>query len=93
MYSDLRQPVVDSALSGGGETGALIRAMDWSKTPLGAVDTWPQSLKTSVSISLNSRFPVLIWWGPELVKIYNDAYVQLIGSKHPWALGCPGRAV
>jgi PAS domain S-box-containing protein len=82
--------VLDDALSGGGKTGALIRALDWSKTPLGPVDSWPQSLKTSVSICLNSRFPVLIWWGPELVKIYNDAYVELIGSKHPWALGSPG---
>jgi PAS domain S-box-containing protein len=73
--------------------GSLIRSLDWSKTSLGAVDTWPQSLKTSVSICLNSRFPVLIWWGPGLVKIYNDAYVQLIGSKHPGALGSEGRAV
>jgi hypothetical protein len=85
--------MIDDALSGGGKMGALIRALDWSKTPLGPVDSWPQSLKTSVSICLNSRFPVLIWWGPELVKIYNDAYVELIGSKHPWALGSPGRKV
>lgn len=73
--------------------GALIRALDWSKTPLGPVERWPQSLKTSVSICLNSRFPVLIWWGPELVKIYNDAYVELIGTKHPTALGLAGRKV
>ena len=73
--------------------GARVRALDWSKTPLGAISKWPQSLKTSVSTCLNSRFPVLIWWGPELVKIYNDAYRPLIGSKHPWALGCPGREV
>jgi hypothetical protein len=85
--------VLDDALSGGGKMGSLIRALDWSKTPLGPVQTWPQSLKTSVSICLNSRFPVLIWWGPELVKIYNDAYVELIGTKHPKALGCPGREV
>ncbi len=83
----------DDALSGGGEMGASIRALDWSQTPLGPVDTWPQSLKTSVSICLNSRFPVLIWWGRDLVKIYNDAYVELIGSKHPAALGRPGRLV
>lgn len=83
----------DYALSGGGKMGALIRALDWSKTPLGPVQGWPQSLKTSVSICLNSRFPVLIWWGPQLVKIYNDAYVELIGTKHPSALGRPGREV
>ncbi len=89
----LRQTVVDNALSGGGTMGELIRALDWSKTSLGAVETWPQSLKTSVSICINSRFPVLIWWGPDLVKIYNDAYIQLIGTKHPGALGSSGRVV
>ena len=83
----------DDALSGGGTMGSLMRALDWAKTPLGPVQQWPQSLKTSVSICLNSRFPVLIWWGPELVKIYNDAYLELIGSKHPHALGAPGRKV
>ena len=71
----------------------MIRALDWSKTPLGPAENWPQSLKTSVSICLNSRFPVLIWWGSDLVKIYNDAYVQLIGSKHPTALGAKGKSV
>ncbi|MES2223026.1 MAG: PAS domain-containing protein [Acidobacteriota bacterium] len=80
-------------LAGGGEMGARVRALDWSKTPLGPISKWPQSLKTSVSTCLNSRFPMLIWWGPELVKIYNDAYQPLIGIKHPWALGCPGREV
>ena len=85
------EAVFDDALSGGGLMGSLIRALDWSKTPLGPVHTWPQSLKTSVSICLNSRFPVLIWWGPALVTFYNDAYVQLIGDKHPKALGRPGR--
>ncbi|MHB1935897.1 MAG: PAS domain-containing protein [Acidobacteriaceae bacterium] len=80
-------------LAGGGEMGARVRELDWSKTPLGPIAQWPQSLKTSVSTCLNSRFPVLIWWGPELVKIYNDAYRPLIGSKHPWALGSAGREV
>src|SRR5581483_6665072 len=52
-----------------------------------------QSLKTSVSICLASRFPILIWWGPEFVKLYNDAYAAIIGDKHPRALGAPGREV
>jgi PAS domain S-box-containing protein len=86
-------PVELDFLAGGGEMGARVRALDWSKTPLGPIATWPQSLRTSVSICLNSRFPMLVWWGPALVKIYNDAYRPLIGSKHPWALGCPGREV
>src|SRR6185437_5402538 len=90
---DKRRPVELDFLAGGGEMGARVRALDWSKTPLGPISKWPQSLKTSVSTCLNSRFPMLIWWGPQLVKIYNDAYRPLIGSKHPWALGCPGREV
>ena len=86
-------PVDLDFLTGGDELGALVRDLDWAKTPLGPISKWPQSLKTSVSTCLNSRFPMLIWWGPELVKIYNDAYRPLIGSKHPWALGSPGREV
>ena len=57
-----------------------------------AVNEWPQSLRTSVSTCLNSRFPILIWWGPDLVMLYNDAYRGIIGSKHPSALAQPGRA-
>jgi len=78
-------------LAGGGEMGRLMRAKDWSRTRLGPVELWPQSLKTSVSTCLNSRFPILIWWGPDLVMLYNDAYRQIIGSKHPQALGNPGQ--
>jgi PAS domain S-box-containing protein len=80
-------------LSGGGELGQLIRAKDWSSTPLGSPETWPESLRTSVSTCLNCSFPILIWWGPELVKIYNDAYAEIIAKKHPWSLGSPGRDV
>jgi PAS domain S-box-containing protein len=76
-----------------GVTAALIRCIDWSKTALGPVAGWPQSLRTSVSICLNSRFPMLIWWGPQLVKIYNDAYVPMLGAKHPRALGQAGKDV
>ena len=80
-------------LDGGGEMGALMRAKDWTATPLGPVEQWPQSLRTTVSTCLNSRFPILIWWGPQLVKLYNDAYREVIASKHPFALGRPGRDV
>ncbi|MGZ4826824.1 MAG: hypothetical protein ACXVY9_05615, partial [Terriglobales bacterium] len=76
-----------SVLSGGGEMGARTRAFDWSQTPLGPVEKWPQSLKTSVSICLASRFPIVLYWGPEYVVLYNDAYSQILGAKHPWALG------
>ena len=63
----------EDCLIGGGGMGELMRAKDWSQTPLGPVAEWPQSLRTSVSTCLNSRFPILIWWGPDFVKLYNDA--------------------
>ncbi len=75
--------------AGGGEMGALMRACDWSRTPLGSPHTWPQSLKTAVRIMLTSRQPIWIGWGPELTYLYNDAYKPIIGGKHPWALGKP----
>lgn len=67
--------------------GARARAFDWSRTPLGPAADWPQSLKTAVRIMVNSRFPMFVWWGPELIKIYNDAYVPILGKRHPYALG------
>src|SRR5690348_10080755 len=84
---------MDKVLSAGGEVGALMRTIDWSRTPLGSIEAWPQSLRTAVSICLHSRFELFIWWGPELVMIYNDAYRQTLQSKHPWALGKPGSVV
>ncbi len=74
-------------LSGGGEMGALIRSMDWSSTPLGPVETWPQSLRTSVSLCLSSTFPILVAWGPEDIQIYNDSYRPICGAKHPESMG------
>ncbi|MFN8475055.1 MAG: PAS domain S-box protein [Anaerolineae bacterium] len=80
-------------LAGGSEMGELIREMDWSQTPLGPVATWPQSLRTTVSVCLSSRFPILLWWGPDLIMLYNDAYRPMLGTKHPRALGAPGREI
>ena len=77
-------------LQGGGEVGALMRSMDWPRTKLGAAEDWQQSLKTCVSICLKSRFDLLIWWGPDLVVLYNDAYSRTLAAKHPGALGKPG---
>jgi PAS domain S-box-containing protein len=70
-----------------------VEQFDWASTSIGPRDLWPQSLRTSVSICLASRFPILIWWGPELIKIYNDAYAPILGAKEPHALGAPGREV
>jgi signal transduction histidine kinase len=74
-------------LAGGGEMGALIRSMDWSKTPLGPFERWSQSLRTTVSLCLSSTFPILIAWGPERVQIYNDSYRPITGQLHPASMG------
>ena len=74
-------------LTGGGEAGEIIRSKDWSKTPLGPIEEWPQSLRTAVSLCLSSTFPILIAWGPEDIQIYNDAYRPICGPKHPEAIG------
>ncbi|RKH02158.1 ATP-binding protein [Corallococcus carmarthensis] len=80
-------------LAGGGEMGALMRSMDWSQTPLGPVSSWPQSLRTIASTVIHSGFPMMVFWGPRLVKLYNDAYRPMLGGKHPFAMGRPGREV
>ena len=64
-----------------------IASFDWSATPLGATESWPQSLRSTVKTLLASRYPMILLWGPELIQIYNDAYSGLIGDKHPAALG------
>ena len=74
-------------LAEGGEMGARIRAFDWAGSPLGSPEAWPQALKTTVGILLGSKFPMFLAWGPELRFIYNDAYAEILGSKHPAALG------
>jgi len=78
----------DQFLSGGGEMGKLIRATDWSKTPLGDPANWPPSLRTMVSVLLNNPFGMYIAWGKEFTQIYNDGYRPILGTtKHPQALG------
>ena len=84
--------LVSDFLAGGGELGALTRAFDWSKTSLGPPQTWPQSLRVTVRLVLTSRHPMFIWWGPELIQFYNDAYRETMGpERHPSALGARGR--
>jgi signal transduction histidine kinase/GAF domain-containing protein len=73
--------------------GELIDTLDWARTPLGPMPSWPHSLRTSTDLCLASRFPIVLYWGPELVTIYNDAYAPILRSKHPWALGRPCREV
>ena len=81
-------------LAGGGEMGKRIRDFDWGGSPLGPIQGWPQSLKTSVSLMLNSQHPMWIGWGEEATFLYNDAYIQVLSlAKHPWALGTPAAKV
>jgi len=84
---------LQTAAAGGGEMARLIVAKDWSKTQLGPVDRWSDSLKRAVKFMLASGFPMAIRWGPELAAIYNDAYAPLLGEKHPAALGSPLREI
>jgi hypothetical protein len=80
-----RKPVIvpEAYLAGGGEIGQFIREHNWSATPLGPVETWPQSLRTAVSILLPSKTQIVLFWGPELITIYNDASAPTVGAKHP----------
>jgi len=87
------EQIAPDFLQGGGELGARIRAFDWSRTSLGTPDTWPAALRTCLRILLNSRQPMWVWWGPELINFYNDPYLAIIGGKHPAALGMPARQV
>lgn len=87
--SNLQKPV----LFGGGEMGILTREKDWSKTIVGSPDNWPQSLRATLNILLNSKFPMFLWWGKELICFYNDAYRPSLGinGKHPGILGMPAK--
>ena len=79
--------LIESVFAGGGEMAALMRAFDWSTTPLGPVQQWPQALRICAQIVLRSGYPMSICWGPQHVMLYNDAYRPPMGAKHPWALG------
>lgn len=78
-------------LENGGACGAALRALDWRSTGLGTPEKWPLSLRTAVRLILNSEFPMMIHWGPELITFYNDAYAPSLGSKHPGNLGGPAK--
>jgi len=74
-------------LAGGGKVGALMRDHDWSKSPLGPPEFWPQSLRSVIGLLLQSQFPMFVAWGDALGFVYNDSYAEILGAKHPRALG------
>jgi signal transduction histidine kinase len=86
-------PQAHDWLTGGGEMGQLIRGFDWSQTSLGPIESWPQSLLSAVSILLPSKAQIAMFWGPDLITLYNDAYRPVLGDKHPGALGVAVREV
>ena len=73
--------------AGGGEMGKVMRAMDWSRTPLGPTNQWSPTLRMMVGVLLANRFPMLLWWGRDYVQLYNDAYRPVLGTKHPRSMG------
>jgi len=100
MAAHVEQPekMIDQSsnkfLSANGEIERLMRTLDWTKSELGSIESWPQSLRTAVRIMLDSRYAMWLGWGPNLTFLYNDAYAKMtLGPKHPWALGRPAREV
>ncbi|HEV2483576.1 MAG TPA: ATP-binding protein [Puia sp.] len=87
----IKENTIPPALAVAGEMGGRILAHDWSRTPLGPIEQWSPSLHTTVSLLLSNRFPMLLWWGRDYISIYNDAYIPVLGAKHPWGLGKPVR--
>ena len=88
-----KRELIESVFAGDGEMATRMRALDWSATPLGPVEQWPQALRTSVRIVLDSGCAMSICWGPDFTYLYNDGYMPFIGTKHPSALGRPCREV
>jgi PAS domain S-box-containing protein len=84
---------IESVFAGSSAMAACMRALDWSATPLGPVEQWPEALRICVRIVLGSGYPMAICWGPDYVLLYNDAYRPIAGTKHPWALGRGAREV
>ena len=88
-----RRASPEDCLAGGGEMGALMRSTNWSRTVFGPVADWPQSLRTALSMMLESQFAMVVAWGPEFRFFYNDRYRPILGTKHPAALGTPGAEI
>jgi signal transduction histidine kinase len=91
MRSHPDAQVIPDLFAGDGAMAALMRSIDWSVTPLGPTGQWPQNLRMMVRVLLANRFPLLLWWGPDYIQLYNDAYRPVLGTKHPASMGQPAR--
>ncbi|RYB03694.1 response regulator [Lichenibacterium ramalinae] len=80
-------------MTGGGAMGERIRSVDWAASPLGPPDGWPEVLRSALRICLSSAFPTAIYWGEELVLLYNDSWAPIPAERHPGCLGRPARDV
>lgn len=83
--------VAKDCFTHGGRTGELMRGIDWSKTPIGAVSSWSPALRMMVSFLLANRFPSILRWGSNFCQLYNDAFLPMLGNKHPRSMGQPAR--
>ncbi|MEO6886706.1 MAG: PAS domain-containing protein, partial [Jatrophihabitantaceae bacterium] len=92
-HEDVRTSASDNPdlFAGDGETLALLRATDWMQTTLGPLSHWPDELIEAVRVTIPSKMPMLIWWGPDLIQLYNDACAELIGGKHPEGIAQPAK--
>jgi PAS domain S-box-containing protein len=93
MVEQSPQVTIENLFAGSSEMAALMRSYDWSQTSLGPPEHWSQSLKTAVRIMLTSRQPMFVWWGKDLINLYNDPYRSVLGGKHPEVLGQPASNV
>jgi serine phosphatase RsbU (regulator of sigma subunit) len=84
---------IEQVFARSGAMAPYLAACDWAATGLGDPATWPQSLRSAASICLGAKYPIAIYWGPELTLLYNEAWSAIPGDKHPWCLGRPGREV
>jgi PAS domain S-box-containing protein len=91
LRGELKMRSTDDGLIGGGELGKLIRTRNWGGSPLGEIGAWPASLKQTLGLLLPARVQIVLFWGPDYIAFYNDAYAPTIGNKHPTALGRPAR--
>ena len=85
--------LIESVFAGSGEIATRLRELDWSATPLGPVEQWPQALRTIVRVVLGYGYPMAICWGPDYVLLYNEAYRPIAGTRHPCSLGRGAREV
>jgi PAS domain-containing protein len=82
---------MERLFAGDGEVPALLRDIDWSRTPFGPVSQWPAALRTALRVALDSPLAICLLWGPDHLQLYNDRYRIVMGSKHPAGLGQPNR--